>query len=317
MSHSPDIPGAQDTEIFRVALEVLSTGVALLDRQRKIIFWNDGAEKITGYHRHDAVGHTIQANILGQCNGASCVHCGATCPLSQAIHEGKPAEIQGYIHHKAGHSVPVRLQVHPIRDQHGSVVAVAQSFDEEGASTEPDFHENSLAAHGCLDAVTGVPNHAFTQSHLRENLAFFEEYHLPFGVLCIEVGGMDELRATHGREAVDVTLHVVAQTMKHALRPHGFLGRWAESQFLAIFTNCASAGLERAAQNVHKMANCSGIQWWDDQLSVSVSVAQAMVQSGDGMETLLQRAFNALGKSLGKSPAVTASSSEGQASAGS
>ena len=75
MSHSPDIPGAQDTEIFRVALEVLSTGVALLDRQRKIIFWNDGAEKITGYHRHDAVGHTIQANILGSARPQELIWC--------------------------------------------------------------------------------------------------------------------------------------------------------------------------------------------------------------------------------------------------
>ncbi len=315
MTRPPDIPGPQDPEIFRVALEVLSTGVVILDRQRKIIFWNEGAERITGYRRHDAVGHTIQANILSQCNGTSCVHCGAACPLNQALHDGKAAELPGYLHHKAGHSVPVRLHVHPIRDQHGSVVAIAQSFDEERAGSEADFHENNLAAHGCLDAVTGVPNHAFTQSHLRENLAFFAEYHLPFGILCIEVGGMDELRATHGREAVEVTLHVVAQTMKHALRPDGFLGRWAENQFLAIVTNCANADLQRAAQNVHSMANCSGIQWWDDRLSVSVSVGRAVVQAGDTMESFLQRACPIPGKIPGE-PA-TASSSGSPAGTGS
>ncbi len=259
----------------------------------------------------------MQANILGQCNGTSCVHCGAVCPVTRALHEGKHSEIQGYIHHKAGHSVPVRLQVHPIRDRHGSVVAVAQSFDEERGSAEAAVHENSLAAHGCLDTVTGVPNHAFTQSHLRENLAFFEEYHLPFGILCIEVGGTDELRATHGREAVDVTLHVIAQTMKHALRPDGFLGRWAEHQFLAIVTNCSNADLERAAQNVHQMANCSGIQWWDDLLSVSVSVGRAMVQSGDTMESFLLRAAKGLGKNPGKPAAAATIPNGGRAGTGS
>lgn len=204
--------------------------------------------------------------------------------------------------------------VNPIRDQYGSVVAIAGSFDEELWGSEPEVRDNNLAAHGCLDVITGIPNHAFTQSHLRENLAFFEEYHLPFGILCIEVGGMGELRATHGRKAVDVMLHVVAQTMKHTLRPDGFIGRWTDSQFLAIVTNCGSADLERAAQSVQKMASCSGIQWWDDRLSVSVAVGRAMVQSEDTMESFLERASSALEKNPGKRTAAAASGG-GQASA--
>ncbi len=292
MSHPADKP--KDAEIFRRALEALSIGVALLDREGKVMFWNDGAERITGYHRHDAVGHLTQANILRQCNHNSCVHCGSACPITQATHDGKASDIQGYLHHKAGHSIPVRLRVHPIRDERGLVIAVAQSFEEERSGIEPELHQNCLAAHGCLDVVTGVSNHAFTHSHLRENLAFFQEYNLPFGILCIEVGGMDELRTTHGQEAVDVILHVVAQTMKHALWPDGFLGRWAENRFLAIVGNCGNGDLERAAQNVYQMANCSGIQWWGDFLSAAVSVGRAVVQSGDSMETLLERAFKAL-----------------------
>lgn len=294
MTLPPDMTGLQNTEILRSVLEVISTGVVLLDRRRKIIFWNSGAEKITGFHSHDALGHNSQANILAQCNEISCIHCGASCPLTQVVHNGEPIEMQGYLHHKAGHSVPVHLRVHPIRDLHGSLIALAESFDVDFCSTEPAYRDNSLAAHGCLDLVTGVPNHAFTQSHLRENLAFFNEYHLPFGVLWIDVEHIAELNATHGREAADVMLHVIAQTMKHTLRPDGFLGRWAERQFLAIVTNCESADLRKIAENVHKMASTSGIQWWDDLLVVAVSVGHAMVQSGDTTESILSRAHSTL-----------------------
>ena len=96
MSRSPDIPGAPDKEIFRIALEVLSTGVVLLDRARKIIFWNDGAETITGLPPHDALGHIVQANILGQCNGTSCVHCGAVCPVTRLCTKGNIPRYKAY-----------------------------------------------------------------------------------------------------------------------------------------------------------------------------------------------------------------------------
>ena len=46
----------QNAEIFRAALESLQTGVCIVDRDRKISYWNDGAERITGYLRQDVVG---------------------------------------------------------------------------------------------------------------------------------------------------------------------------------------------------------------------------------------------------------------------
>ena len=94
-----------------------------------------------------------------------------------------------------------------------------------------------------------------------------------------------------------------------ALRAEGFLGRWSETLFVAIVGNCAGADLARAAQNVHTMANCSGVQWWDDQLSVSVSVGRAIVQPGDTVESLLERASRDLGND---SHSATALSSGGQ-----
>jgi PAS domain S-box-containing protein len=47
-------------EIFRSVLETLLTGVYLVDRNRKILFWNDGAEEITGYLRQDVVGRFLR-----------------------------------------------------------------------------------------------------------------------------------------------------------------------------------------------------------------------------------------------------------------
>jgi two-component system, cell cycle response regulator len=49
-------PEFDSPEIFHVVLESLQTGVYFVDRNRRTLFWNEGAEKITGYLRHDGVG---------------------------------------------------------------------------------------------------------------------------------------------------------------------------------------------------------------------------------------------------------------------
>ncbi len=238
----------QDLEIFRTVLNTLKTGVCLLDRDRKISFWNDGAEEISGYLRHEVLGHTCSETILAHCNDQGCVLCGAVCPITPTLHEGRPLESRVLIRHKEGHRIPVHLWAIPIRDQHGSVVGIAQSFDEQKFTSDRERQQHNLGAYGCLDEATGIPNHSFTEFHLRENLASFEQYHLPFGIMLIEVDHLLEFRGAYGHDAARAILRVVAQTIRNTLRPTDFLGRWGEEQFLAILLNSSRSAVESAGR---------------------------------------------------------------------
>src|SRR5688572_1596322 len=53
-----------DPEIFREVLDHLPTAVYFVDPEEKIRYWNEGAERITGYLRQDVVGHFCRENIL-------------------------------------------------------------------------------------------------------------------------------------------------------------------------------------------------------------------------------------------------------------
>lgn len=279
----------QDPSIFRTVLDSLQTGVYLLGRDGKILFWNDGAERITGYRRHDVIGRSCRENILAQCNQQHCVLCGITCPLTGIMHEGKASHALVFFRHKEGHRVPVQVRSVPIRGEKGAVVGIAESFDEQGSLSERENREHNLAAHGCLDATTGVMNQALIRSYLREHLAFFTEYDLPFGMLSIRIKDLQQFRAAHGREAADDILHVVAETMKHTLGTAGFLGRWTEDQFLVILPNCSEAELNQTGDNIEISVNSSEIKWWGDLLIVNVSMGRTMVQAGDTQELLLER----------------------------
>ncbi len=287
------MPNFQDPEIYRTALDSLQTGVCLMDRERKIFFWNQGAERVTGFHRHEVVGYSCQKNVLPHCDGKACKSCGAECPIARAVLDGKSTYARIDLRHREGHRIPVRVWVVPLRGPHGSVIGVAQSFDRPAKISE-EREEKSLAVYGCLDEITGVPNRSFTEFHLKENLESFSKYHLPFGVMLIKVEALDHFRSAYGREAADAILRVTAQTMKNALRPSDFLGRWEDAQFLAILMNSTSAGVNAASERSRKLIRCAGLQWWGDDLIVTASLSTASAQPGDTIASLLERVQNAL-----------------------
>ena len=300
----------EDPEIFRNVLDSLQTGVSMADRSGKILFWNQGAERLTGHKRHEVVGRSCRDNILVNCNGQGCVACGAACPFTLTMREGKPQEAKMQLRHKEGHPVHVLMRIAPLRDSHGSIIGIAESFDEQKFESEREHNRHTLAAHGCVDETTRIPNHDFTQFHLSENLSSFARYHLPFGIILIQVDRLEHFRAAYGRQAGDAVLRVVAQTMGNAFRPSDFLGRWADDQFLVILINCGDSGVEQTWERIRKMVTCAGLRWWSDELSVTTSVGYATAQAEDTIESLLHRAQSSLHQSSANRAAAVVAGSQ-------
>jgi diguanylate cyclase (GGDEF)-like protein/PAS domain S-box-containing protein len=280
------MPGFHDPEIYQTILESLKTGLCVADRERRIVFWNEGAESITGYLRHEVVGHSCKDNILRHCNGNSCELCGQRCALTAVLHDAKAVEATGYLHHKAGHRLFVHLWVLPLRDERGSVIGTIQCF--EGRVPNPDRRTSAVTA-GFLDPITGVSNRAVLQSRIREALATFTEMNIPFGVLCVHLHGMNHFRANYGPEAENSILRVAAQTIVNSLRPTDHVGRWAKDQFLAVLTACRPTSLEAIGDRIGRIVASGGIEWWGEELHLAVTVMKVLPEAGEKLESLLQR----------------------------
>ncbi len=297
------MPGFHDPEIYQTILESLKTGLCVADRERKIVFWNEGAESITGYLRHEVVGHSCKDNILRHCNGISCALCGERCALTTVLHDAKPVEATGYLHHKAGHRLFVHLWVLPLRDNRGSVIGTVQCF--EGRVPNPDRRTSGVSA-GFLDPATGVSNHAVMRSRVREALATFTETNIPFGVLCVQLGGMDHFRANYGPEAENSILRVAAQTIVNSLRPTDYVGRWAKDQLLAVLIGCRSTSLQAIGDRIGRIVASGGIEWWGEELHLAVTVINIIPQPGEDLDSLLRRIEQPFHETAGEEPVVTA-----------
>ena len=83
-----------DPEVYRAALDSVTAGVCLVDRNGKILFWNSGAERITGYLRQDVVGHSALKDFLGHLDGDNNQVAGEALPVSTVLREGKASIAQ-------------------------------------------------------------------------------------------------------------------------------------------------------------------------------------------------------------------------------
>jgi len=288
------MPPFNDPDICRDILDGLQIGVSVLDLERKIIFWSDGAEHITGYARIDVLGHPCYENILLHCNQIRCENCIEKCPITAALRDARPVENLSFIHNKSGHWTPAHTWSIPLRNQHGSIIGIIQSFEGEVAVTGPNPNDRSMREHGCLDDTTGLPNQPMMQSHLRESLATFAEFHIPFAIICVHVPELDQFRARYGQEAARSILQVVARILRNTVWPTDFVGRWSEDRFMLILCGCGKTSSQAVNERVLRMVAGATIHWWGEELSLRVSVACIAALAADSVESLLQRAEHAL-----------------------
>jgi diguanylate cyclase (GGDEF)-like protein/PAS domain S-box-containing protein len=290
----------EDPAIFRAVLDSLQTGVYLVDRDQKILFWNDGAERITGHLRQDVVGRSSRDDLLAKNEGNNSFVSDANEAILAVLRDGKPAVANVSLRHKDGHRVLVRLRAVPIRNSHGSVIGAAESFEESLAVSNWDRRQTKLAAYGCLDGTTGVLTQSFIQTHLRENIATFSQYGVPFSVVSIQVDQTGELKAKFGAGAIVAILRAVAQTLGNSLRPTDLVGLGTKNQFLVLLSECPGTEVEKVAERLKKMVTYAEIQWWGKEVSVTASYGVATVKPDDTPESLVERAENALLERIAK-----------------
>jgi diguanylate cyclase (GGDEF)-like protein/PAS domain S-box-containing protein len=282
------MPAFDDAEIYRSILESLPTGLCIVDMQKKIVLWSDGAERITGHQRHDVIGHCCIGEALLHCDHQDCEWCHEDCPLARAMKTAQPAEALGFLHHKAGHEVAVRVRAVPVHNARGAIIGAVETFEDQQPAELGD-REAGFDASSCMDDISGIASRAMMQSHLRETLGTFADMHVPFGVICLRLEGLDDFRARYGPEAVASLLRMIARTLESSLWRTDLVGRWSDDEFLAIVNGCTEEALRSVAERVRRMLAGNGIEWWGERRSIQVSIWRAVAESGDTVESLMER----------------------------
>jgi diguanylate cyclase (GGDEF)-like protein/PAS domain S-box-containing protein len=282
--------GESVPSVHEKLLDSLFDGVYFVDKERRIQYWNQGAEHLTGYSASEAVGRHCYDNFLVHVNEGGHVLCLEGCPLVSTIGDGERREAEVYLRHKLGHRVPVSVRVAPIVDSAGDIVGAVEVFSDRTAKKNIERRVGELEHLAFHDALTGVPNRRYVELKVKQAIQEVEQFGRRVGLLMIDVDHFKQVNDNYGHEIGDDALRAVCTTLTHVLRSGDTVGRWGGEEFLAIVSDVNPVALSAFAERCRMLIAESAIPVGSEHLRITVSLGATVMKAGDSGQSVIKRA---------------------------
>lgn len=115
----------------QMILDSLNDGVYVTDLERRIVFWSQGAQRITGWAAPDMLGRTCFDDKLCHTDKDNNPLCGKeACPLHRSIVTGEASTVPLIVFARGadGQRIPMQVSVAPIRNNDGLIVGGVETF---------------------------------------------------------------------------------------------------------------------------------------------------------------------------------------------
>lgn len=275
---------ADRRDLMEAALENYPEGIALMDADGQVVYWNRTAECISGFPSLDMVGRPLPW----------AVECLLEAGHGSDAPDGRIRAEQGvlmHVQHKQGSDLTALVRTQALRDGLGIRIGSVVAFRE--AAKCDTLPHGPIAS----DSDAGAAR-ARVEERVEEVVNGFKRRGVPFGLLWITVDQAGELRKTHGAGACEAMLERMERTLTNRLRPGEEMGRWGDDEFLVISHETTGQLLAARAQMLAGLARTTDYRWWGDRVSLTVSIGAAHAERDEPLMELLKRAQASLHASM-------------------
>jgi len=274
--------------LFKDLLDNLQYGVCRVDNEKRILYWNRAAERLTGYSVSDVLGKKFsfcKENF---------------CPVSNSIFDGTKHRSDVNLKKKKGGSVQVHLQVNPSFDSekrvNGAIVTLMNNSSRLALARKVKDLEQTAS----YDFLTKIHNRRLIEQEMYKRFDELNRYNKNFGIIFLDVDYFKRVNDNYGHDVGDEVLKMIATKLYAHLRPFDFLGRWGGEEFMAIVTNVDALKLRRIATRFKTAVEQSSIFTGKGVLKVTISIGATLAKDEDNIHTLVKRADELLYKSKSK-----------------
>lgn len=286
----------KDFELYKEILDNMHEGIYFVDKNRKISYWNNAAERITGYKFEEIINKHCYNNILNHVDDEGHLLCKEGCPLQKTILDGRQRKNILYLQHKKGHRVEIIVKTIPLYDNN-NIIGAVEIFSDNVEQIEEKRELNKFKELALYDELTKLPNRRYIDSYLDNSFNDYKKLKISFAIIMIDIDHFRIFNNTYGHDVGDMVLKMIAETLKNALRNNDFIGRWGGEEFLGIIQISSIEKLVKIVEKIRILVENSFIEYGDSHLNVTISIGSTLVKNDDSPTSIQKRADEALYKS--------------------
>ena len=288
-------------------LDNLYDGVYIVDKSRKIIYWNKAAEDISGYKYSDVVGSHCFNDILQQIDSDGNPLCRQGCPLIHTIEEGQIKETEVFLHHKTGYRVPILVKALPLKNENGETIGAIEIFSENSKHKNILKKMKDLENLAMLDELTQIPNRRYIENLINLKYNEFLLNGINFGIIFFDIDHFKKINDNYGHDIGDLILKTVSKTFSKNIRGNDIIGRWGGDEFIGVFSGINKKELKIIADKFNILVEKTYIELENKKINVTISIGATLANPNENMNTIIKRAdkFLYMSKNRGRNCATT------------
>jgi two-component system, cell cycle response regulator len=293
-----------DTLNFKHLFDHVSDAVYIVDEDRKIIYFNEIAERISGFTREEIVGSYCYDNLLNHIDETGKQLCFQGCPLKHSIDNNVVNTGAVYLHHKDGHRVKVNVKTIPYNDQLKYGVEI---FNDASDLKTVKTLQDALSEQEMLnkiDALTQLPNRRYLDALLNGTILL--GVNKKYAILFMDIDNFKQFNDQHGHEIGDQVLKMVSQTIQSNIRNSDIVVRYGGEEIIVILDYVTKKDALRIAEKLRMLVQSSTFRKTKGNLFVTISIGVKLFQSQNDLSQSIKAADKAMleAKKRGKNQTV-------------
>ena len=244
------------------------------------------ARSLVGLHRHDLVERI--AAISSSAEAVRALH-------DETVRDGRtvadPIEIIG------PHPRVIVWTSVPIEDPAGVIGRIDILRDvtrERRAEEDSAALARRLSLASIVDELTGLMNRRRFEEEAQREHRRSQRAWAPYALARVDVDGMAQINAAHGREKGDEVLCRVAEELKATRREYDLVARFVDDELVLLLPGCDARIGKKVLRRAVSAAAAKGSEALGEKITLCTGVAVWTPPSGELPADLVERAGKAL-----------------------
>ena len=280
-------------KFYQNLLNSFPDGLFFTDLNKKILYWSQGAERLSGYPAQEMIGKSCADHLLWLCDDRSGDPCQGRCPFTTPPSEGVGQGVDLFLTHRNGKWVPVRVHAVPVRDPKGQPIGVVEFFQDNIQKLSHLKELDQLREAALLDSLTGLGNRQYILKNLIAHLERMKRYWWPFGILFIGIDDFARLNGL-GPGVGDQAIKMLSRIVTDNTRVFDSIGRWGDDKFVVLIENVAEQQLLAIANKFLFLTEHSHFPTSAEELSITVSIVARIPGPEDTVASLIDPSWENL-----------------------